>query len=216
MKNYLIFLILILISSTIGIKITCEFSFASFLGIGSVYMCDVITIDYMDDPTYFTSANGTHRNGYSNLNVKHMQFYRAKIGTSFPKGLLNVFPNLIGLVIVGSQLNGLKGDELYEYPNLQLFTITDTKITRIPPNFFYQTPNLKNVGFDRTKTENVPENLFDNLKNLTVIYFTGNTCLNKNAYNATDVQLLIQDFKVYCPDIAPTCEAYVSTVYICK
>jgi Leucine-rich repeat (LRR) protein len=209
MKNFLTFSLFLLLSTANGIKITCEFNYISQVGFSSLYFCNVNSIDYSDNPTYFTSANGTHLNGQSNLNVKHIQFYRAKIGSTFPKGLLSVFPNLIGLNIAGSQIKELKGDELYEYPTLEIFSISDSNITRIPQNFFAQTPNIRNVGFNRAQTQFVADGVFDNLKNLTVFYFTGNKCLSKDALNAADSKVLVQQLiKDLCPDIAPKCEIY--------
>jgi hypothetical protein len=201
-----IFLFLFLISSASGVYISCDFKDYTWSVIGKVSTCIVTSADFSDNSTHITGVDGTNLRGKLNADVKVIQFglsYKCPENLhKIPKGFLKHFPNLIGFYFYEC-ISTLNGDELDEYPNLQFYYHSLSNLTRIPGNFFKSTPNMKVISFAFNEIQNVGANLLDHLKSLQQVYFTGNSCINKKAQNASQVPALIEELKQKCPDIEP-------------
>jgi hypothetical protein len=195
------FLLLILISSASGIFITCGFYHSSWEVIGQAYTCDVIFMDFSDDPTHITGYNGTHKYGNSSVDVKMITFYcdwPPLNLTAIPKGLLNLFPNLIGINFVYCSIDFLNGDELNEYPNLQWYGHSLSNLTQVPGNLFASTPNIRIAAFIYNQIEHVGLSLLDHLRNLQYASFEHNTCIHKVASNPSEIPMLIDALRENC------------------
>lgn len=135
-------IILLLIATTNSIKIGCYFTFGiNFVNLGKLYGCDVYSMDFSDNSTHVINFIGNHQYGNSSIDVKGIQFcnYQNYNLTAVPKGLLTIFPNIIGFTFAKCNINYLHGNELDEYPNLQFWTFAHTNLERIPGEFFAST-----------------------------------------------------------------------------
>jgi hypothetical protein len=209
-----IFLFLFLVSSASGIIINCYFKDGIWNVLGKVYTCEVLSADFSDNSTHITGVGGTHLRGKSSADVKMILFSYNKCPENLrkiPKGLLNHFPNFIGLTFSKSPISTLNGDELDEYSNLQYFGHNYSNLRRIPGNFFKSTPNMKYISFWGNKIQNVGAKLLDHLKSLQQVYFYGNSCINKYVESSSRVPGLIEELRQKCPDIEPETTTQITT-----
>jgi FtsZ-binding cell division protein ZapB len=209
-----IFSAFFLISTVNSIEIGCHFSYDhDWHEIGQVYTCEVISMDFSDNPTHITGYSGDHVLGNSAVDVKAFYF-----GTScpqfnltiVPKGFLNFFPNFNMLEFNTCSINSLNGDELEDYPNLERFVIVHSNVQRIPGNLFEFNKNLKYIWFGFQITR-VGDGLLEDLGKLEQAYFWDNLCINQTALSAAEVPKLIEGLRENCPDVDPTTEGSSTT-----
>lgn len=202
-------LLLILLSSAKGISITCSFDEGvNWDIIGQLYNCRVIALNLSNNSTHITEVNGTHISGKSNLDVG-MILFESEFCPQFnlraiPKGFLNFFPNFIAIFFSACSIDFLNGDELAEYPNLVRYQHLESNLNRVPLNFFASTPNMTYIDFYANGIMHVGEGLLDNLSKLYRVYFEAEACIDKIAYNPSEIPSLIEALKVNCTDIVTT------------
>lgn len=190
----------------LSIKIDCRFNFDVYWPVlGHVYTCEVMSMDFSDNSTFITGFNGTHVSGYSNDDVRMIEFDlrlcpRFNL-TIVPKGFLNFFPNFTGLAFYNCSIDFLNGNELDEYPNLEYWFSQNTELTRVPGEFFVSTLGLRFVNFGNNKIQRIGEGLLDHLNDLDRAFFYNNDCISHSAANPTQIPALIRALKEKCPDI---------------
>lgn len=199
-----IFLVLLIVAAASGIKIECEFKYRGWGPVGSLYTCNVISIDFSDDVPHVTGYTGTHMSGRSASDVGGVWFYPICVQTpltAMPERLSNFFPNIVGLYFYKCAINTLNGEELKDYPNLQFWGHNQSNLTQIPGNFFALTPSLKYLEMYSNQIKHVGGGLLDHLHNLGTAAMHNNVCVNKWAKNSTEVLELIQILRENCKDI---------------
>lgn len=151
-----------------------------WMGIGHHYQCKTRTISALSTQ-HVTNATGSHAKNKTNEDVAAVHIANCADLSYIPKGLLQIFPNLIAIYLDGCGITALNGSELNEYPTLELFALEMTAIKHIPGNLFDQTPDVFFVSFTDNTISSVGKELFNNLTQLSEVYFNNNTCINANA-----------------------------------
>lgn len=215
-----ILILLLIASAASGIRIGCRYTLYTYVGtiIQEVPTCNVISMDFTDNPTHITFANGTaeqiQRTQILYFGWPHFNHCRNFNLTFVPQGISNVFPNMTGLVFNECAITNLVGNELEGYPNLETWMISYSKLTngRIPGSFFAQTPNMKMISFWDNGIREVGRNLLDHLEiSLVHLWFANNVCVSTRASTRTEIINLIQTLKVQCPDTSPIVPSTTTT-----
>lgn len=148
--------------------------------LGQVYTCNVTAIDFTSNSTFI---DGSHLSGNSSDDKQVITFHEYCLHTTntlpfVPNGLLEFFPNFIGLQMGHCSITTLHGNELEEYSNLQWCGFHNVSVTRVPGNFFASTLNMRLVNFGENEIERVGFGLLDNLKYLERAYILYNVCID--------------------------------------
>lgn len=196
-----------------GIHLECQYSNYSLINtdetiIDEAPACFVLSMDFSDNATHITSASGSAEQiqtaeiiifGWTfNTPCRELNL------TFVPKGFLNVFPNMNGLQFRECEITNLTGNELDEYPNFLKWLISYSQITTVPGNLFANNPNLRIATFSNNGILRVGDGLADHLRNLEFLWFLNEGCISRTANSLQQVQQLIQDLRLYCPDVDPT------------
>jgi hypothetical protein len=201
LKMKTIMLLMLLFVTTTAIHIECEYKMIEWWKFDEMYSCYVKNTVLTGNQSLET-VTGAHRVGMSNANVRHIFF-----GFGFPCGSLDFVPqeidkqfsSIIGIMFLDCNIQAISGNELKDYKNLESFYIAANPIEKIPGNFFQNNAKLKNVEFVYNKITNVGSNLLTELNQLTHADFFGNVCIDKGAFNRSEVLRLIEYIKIHCP-----------------
>ena len=206
-----ILIFLTFIATANSILIECDFNTeTTWASIGRVYTCKVTLLNLYDNPTTITGISGTHMSGKSNADVKFVYFMARNALEVIPKGLSDFFPNLFALSFEYCWINNLNGNELEDFPNLEWFSFRFNDLIRVPGNLFATNPNMKYINFSNNKISHVGEGIFYHLRVETLI-FGQNVCIDRNAWLASEIPILIETLRVNCPDFEPETTTTTST-----
>lgn len=175
-----LYIVLILVTCTSALTFNCHFVEAPWMAIGINYQCQTQPFN-VDTSQYVTSISGVHIENKTNDDVIAIHISNCKNLSYIPKGLLHIFPNLIGIYLDGCGILSLNGTELNEYPQLKLFALELSPLYYVPGNFFAHNPDMLLISFVDNKINATGRNLLSNLNNLTEVYFEDNICINGNA-----------------------------------
>lgn len=201
MNIALIFILCISVTSAIFLE--CDFKFASFAGLGSVYFCNVKGI--LNSPYGY---NGSHIGKRTTDDVRGVRFFANICQSEIPSGLLNIFPNLIALGFFNCPITFLSGYELKNYSKLEVFELTFSNVERIPENFFAFTKNLSHINLSNNKIKFTGSNLLDHLNQMKRVNFERNICIDMRAQNEKRIRALIEILNENCREF----ENYTTTV----
>lgn len=198
-----ILIIFLLIASSYGVHITCQFNYDyNWAVIGRVYTCSIILMDFSDNSTHITGCNGTHIVGKSNAHVQMVNVYSNACPKTIPKGFSNFFPKIIAMRFLNClNLSFLNGDELNEYSNLEWYGHFGSNLKRVPGEFFASNPKMKVIFFDRNKIQHVGKKLLNDLKYLQQAWFISNVCISQGASNPSQIPALTEVLHQDCTDI---------------
>lgn len=213
-------LIFAVISSTFAITLNCQYSNYYFNEIGTIYACYQPTLSNILSTKEVTASTGTHQAGKSNADVRALFIYGQKELTYFPRGIEKIYPNLIGLIVINTNITTLNGDELNGFPNLKHFQFTANKnLVRVPGNLFTKNPLLVFMTFASNNIKHVGEKILDGLTSLRHASFAYNYCASTIAdstYPSISISALNDFLKKNCTDIQPTCSELSVNENVCK
>lgn len=217
--KFLIF-IFAAISSTFAISFNCQYTSQYFNEIGTNYGCIKPTLSNIAATKELTAVSGTHESGRSNSDVRALYIYGQPELTYIPRGIEKLYPNLIGLIIINTNISSINGDELNGLPNLKHFQFTNNrKVERIPGNLFSKNPALIFVQFASNNIKHVGENILDGLTSLRYASFCYNYCASnipESTYPTLSIPALKEFLKKNCTDIQPTCSELPVNEVVCK
>lgn len=132
--------------------------------------------------------------GRSDTNVTFIRLFD-KILYHFPRGIENVFPNVIGIQIYKTGLRSISAEDLKHFSELQYLHLEKNQIVSLAGDLFKNSLKLKDINFDYNAIEHVGENLISGLTDLEFAYFRYNPCISitanaKSAMQNLEVQLL--------------------------
>jgi hypothetical protein len=196
-----------------GFTVNCAFGTYTHNGIGTVYQCYATNSAELSNHTV-TSVIGTHATGKTNEDVKMIYLVDNHRLSFVPRGFTSFFPNLISIYLQHTAIEALNGGELDEFgEKLTWFGLENSNLTTISSQLFDSTPNIAYVYFHSNKLQRVGSDLFTaiNVAQLKILHFTANPCINRDAYNQTDIKALISELKVKCPYTITTTRAPTTT-----
>lgn len=185
------------------------------MGMGVNYQCQ--TQPYNVEATQFvTNATGYHSHpNKTNNDVEAIHIMNCSHLSYIPKGLLRIFPNLVGMYLQGCGISSLAGTELIEYPNLKLFALELSPLEYVPGNLFAHNPDIFFVSFTDNKIKTIGTGFLANSTKLSEIYFENNTCINANASSSLQVPEFIEKLNHQCSIAGGIPESVTLTVILC-
>lgn len=177
----------IAVTSTVyALTFDCRFVNVVWMGIGMNYQCQTKPFN-VDSTQYLTNVTGVHMENKNNVDVAAIHISNCTDLNYIPKGLLSIFPNLIGMYLHGCGIASLNGTELNEYPTLKLFALELSPLDHVPGNLFAQNPDVFFVSFNDNKINSTGRDLLSNLNKLSEIYFENNVCIDVHANTVQQV-----------------------------
>lgn len=195
MKTILI--VIVFFTSTSAVVFNCKFKTVEWMAIGLNYQCQTQAFN-IKSSQFVKTVSGSHALNHTHNDVTGIHIYNCAKLSYIPKGILTVFPNLIGIYLDGCGITSLNGTELNEYPQLQLFALEKSNLTYVSGDLFAQTPELKLVSFVENLINVTGKNLLSNLTKLSEVYFDHNVCINGNATTMEEIPKFIETLNNNC------------------
>ena len=143
-------------------ELNCDFGTKQFKNRISPYewyICWITSAAITKPDTKIKTVHGKHSDGNTNDDVQSIGF-RDTVVNFIPKGLTEIFPNLICLHINKCGLKEICREDLVGFENLEYLEIEYNKLTSLPDDLFLNTPKLKWISFTGNKIESMSSNLF--------------------------------------------------------
>jgi chaperonin cofactor prefoldin len=197
--------------------IDCEFKIGNWAVINNIYGCEPkINPTITDRDIVMTSATGNHHNGSMNhASVKGFRILNSSHTISYMfRGLINVFPNLIAIMISSCHMKEIRQTDLQPYSKLKNLDLDSNDIETLERNLFKNNPQLEAIFLQHNKIKQVHPNVFDQLSELQYLYMNYNSCVTENGSTRTDALKLITKIKDQCDnyDLVNEIEANVTKI----
>lgn len=192
-----------LISLITAVVIKCdEFRTSVWWHPNQTYECEDMVMNILtESDRYVINAEGRHKNGYSFQDVQSLWVHKGII-KYFPRKIQSLFPNLIGLSFMDTNITEIHREDLESFPKLIRLNLADNSISVLESDLFVHNTNLKIVGFNNNKITHVDSHVFMPLNNLISLHFVGNTCYSGEAKdNRLKVLFLIWNIQMECFDM---------------
>jgi Leucine-rich repeat (LRR) protein len=181
-----------------SVVIDCEFKHDSWACVDNVYWCKLISDPSITErDTVVTAATGSHERLMNHATVTG--FYGSGKTINFmPRGLNEMFPNLIIIRIVRSKLKVIRQADLQWFPELKYLDLNSNDIKTIEQDLFKYNPLLLVIYIEYNKISRVHPNVFDHLNQLINLDMTNNVCVSAHRINRASVLELIANIKHKC------------------
>lgn len=190
-------IIIVFFTSTSALTFSCKFKEVVWMSIGLNYQCLAQPYNINASQTA-TSVFGVHSPNKTHKDVIGIHISDCAKLSYIPKGILTIFPNLIGIYLEGCGIQTLNGTELNEYPQLKVFALEKSPLSYVPGNLFAQTPDMTLISFVENSINSTGKNLLSNLNKLSEVYFGDNICIDSNATTMEEIPKLIEQLDSDC------------------
>lgn len=173
MKLLIIFqLTSFLLADHASVTINCNFSLSTGWHIfDEIYTCEVdsISSEITEPNTLVSAVNGQHAVGKSNNEVRGFRIKNAVINY-FPKGLQKLFPNLVAISIMSSNLKEVRQSDLSPFPQLKYLNFYNNNLKNIREDLFEFNKKLELIGLHYNEIKFVDVRVIQGLKNLRFLW----------------------------------------------
>jgi hypothetical protein len=181
---------------TAAIVIECEFK--TSLDEDENYNCNLQGDPLITSPgVTVSSANGDHLRRMSHADVQGFVSHQNTINF-MPRGLSDVFPNLIGIWIGFAGMKEIHQSDLKQFPRLRYLSLYVNVLTIIEQDLFKFNPELEYISFYSNKITQIHPTVFDHLNKLRGLHLRPNVCINYNAGDRSAVVYVIRKVKQQC------------------
>jgi gas vesicle protein len=184
-----------------SIAINCEFKNDVWSYVGDLYTCDLISsnISITARGSVVTAATGNHLNSMNHASVTGFASWISSNTINFiPRGLNDVFPNLVGILMKSCRMKKIRQADLRPFPKLKYLSLRDNDIETIERDLFKYNPQLQYINLDYNKINRVHPNVFDQLNELNYFDLDNNACVTGYGTNRTSVLELVAKMKNQC------------------
>jgi chromosome segregation ATPase len=190
--------LLLLLPVTAAVVIECEFYTVGWSVVGSIYTCYLLFDQSITSAgVTVTSATGNHMRSMSHADVKG--FYSSSKTIIFmPRGLNDVFPNLIGIIISRAGMKELHQSDLKQFPRLRYLELSNNALTVIERELFKFNPELEYISLADNQINQIYPTVFDHLNKLSRLLLRSNLCIDANATDRSAVVNLLSSVKQEC------------------
>lgn len=167
------------------------------------YTCIGMEIEiFSKDNRTVTSVRGAPLSGRNVSDVTYFSIFSRAI-YYFPRGIENVFKNVINIQISDAQLLEVVQDDLKPFGNnLKMLWMFKNNLSTLEANLFEFNQNLESLNVSQNYFKTIDAKLFDNLPVLRLFDLSNNFCNISDglpiAFNRTDVIKVIESIKINC------------------
>jgi hypothetical protein len=184
---------------TAAIVIECEFGTYSWQVVEGLYSCELRADPAITTPgVTVTSATGSHKPSKSHADVQGFHSREKKNINFMPRGLNDVFPNLIAIHIENAGMKEVHQSDLKQFPQLRKLVLWNNAITIIERDLFKFNPELQFVQLGNNKITQIHPMVFDHLNKLSELYLPSNLCIDARAHDRSAVENMISRVKQEC------------------
>jgi hypothetical protein len=187
--------LLLLLPVTAAVVIECEFKTEYWHVVGIFYSCNLSVDPSITSPgVTVTSATGNHEFLKIHADV---QGFRSddKTINFMPRGLNDVFPNLIGIAFNVAGMKEIHQSDLKQFPRLRFFSLWNNAITVVEQDLFKFNPELEYVHLNGNKITQIHPTVFDHLSKLVMLSLEPSMCVDASAYGQSAVENVISTVK---------------------
>ena len=203
-----------------GEILNCAFSNDDYNILGSLYQCEVTTLDNTHNNLIITGHTGTHMAKENNNNVKAI--YIHDTNTKYVPKNLGLLFNLTALAMWNGKLVEIKSTDFHGMQDLIYISFRANQLTSVPSDVFDTLTKLRTISLDVNQIEELPIDLFSKNLNVEEIFIrnnkikfiaTGflngltqlnkvelidNICVSKNYEGTTAIIQLKEDIQMKC------------------
>lgn len=178
-----------------GINMECEISLQSWRFVSGQRCLAKLTITSQN--VTLTSINGQNSEIFNQKNIKILSIHKQTFHY-LPNGIEKFLPQIEALSIVASKFKSISKFDLEPFKNLQELYLQQGDVDTLSSDLFAFNPELRSVSFKTNKIQFVGLNLLEPLKKLELANFELNKCINKDASNPGEIEVLIAIMKKKC------------------
>jgi hypothetical protein len=174
--------LLFLLPMTAAVDIECKFEMSSWPVVGEVYTCTLQKDPLITSPNVtIAAATESHQLSMSHADVTGFYSYGKTI-KFMPRGLKNVFPNLIAVWIARAGMKELHQSDLKQFPGLKSLELSLNNIATLEEDLFKHNPELENINLSSNEITQIHPSVFDHLSRLSRLHLNSNVCIDAFAY----------------------------------
>ena len=161
------------------IEINCNFQEIEWRDNLSLYTCQVTSVDTLHRGTVIQSIHGDHQMGKDDSLVHAIDIDQKKM-QFFPRGIHEVFKNLVALDIEKCELKVITRNDLKGLENLVQFFVGKNCLTKLPDDLFVGMSKLTMISFNGNKIQQMSSNLLKKIPGTQLVYvdFRGNASID--------------------------------------
>lgn len=143
---------------------------------------------------------GNHYEGFSNEDVILLEVADHSLHV-LPLGIIDFFPNLVGLRWFDGRLTSLTADDLEPFSKLRAVDFGRNRLTSIDGDLFRHNQDLDWLFFDENRLEHVGHDLLTSFPHLRRADFRMNPCIDVNANTTELIAELNLQLPISCPPL---------------
>lgn len=155
-----------------GEELKCYFKHHSYDLVGSLYSCEVTSLEIIFKNMNLSSPIGVHMANNNDSNVKAISIYGTN--TKFIPVNLGSFYNLSALRLDNNQLIEIKSTDFNGMQDLESLRLMNNQLKSLPVEVFSRLPKLRYIDLDGNQIQSITNDLFNNNLNLETIDFRNN------------------------------------------
>ena len=203
-----------------GVKLDCEFIDVSYHLVGSLYSCEVTSLDNPHNNLTIEGYSGVHKANKNGADVKAIYIHGTN--TKYIPTNLGSFSKLTALRMRFTKLVEIKAKDFNGMQNLEFLSFHNNKLSSVPLDAFATLTKLKIIYLSENQIEELPNGIFKNnlkleqiylyenkikylgteifnhLEKLNYVDLGNNICVNKIYDGATEINQLREDIKMKC------------------
>ncbi|CAG9811452.1 unnamed protein product [Chironomus riparius] len=187
MKQFIVFLVFAATTCLVScndITLNCAFKTSIFKSTPRSYDCFIESLTF-SAADKVVAVTGDHEDGKTNDDVTGFVAIGSGIEV-FPRGLENVFPNLLIVSLQGSSIPTVNADDFKAFPNLRDLEIYSGELETITADSFKYNKNLEWLDMSSNKLRSIDIKAFQGLDKLKALFLYKNVCIDEYPAGSRD------------------------------
>lgn len=192
----------LLLPSTLGIYLRCTYEQRkhNFIPVNE-YFCVAtgLVIENCFTNLIITELFGNHLGNSTSNDVLGLWIYNQLIDY-LPYGVGNIFPNLTTYYVEATPLKYIQQKNFEDLIHLKHIFINSNQIKVLNSDTFIYNKNINTLAMQSNKLKVIGPGFLSSLINIQRVYFSGNACINYNAENIVNLNILSRTVRESCYD----------------
>lgn len=188
-------------TATCAISINCDYDTGTIweFTVVSYYRCSVTNLVVTTAPYQtITSITGTHSSGLSSNDQVNYIKLQSKEVNYFPRGLATQFVNIEILSINSCHLKKIDKCDIKSWSNLKVLNLQKNDLESLNSDLLQANTALEVIYLGSNQIKTVGLDIFKPLENFKFAQFSGNICIQTDAYGFTAIAQLKKELNQKC------------------